>query len=382
MSEINNIKTSFNLNDIETYKLEKCVNHYAEANTVKNLFFRIWNAVKSLFGSSEWQVIKRILESHSVTIINSNYQIDENETYQKLPDLSKILSEHVLSLLINKQCDIIHSHHHIDIYALVNVQQEKLGHTRLLKITDKGLYNPGPFTLMFTQYLLSSLKGLAHQLLLSSDQQLANQQQFNQLIQQLDPWVAEVNIYENDDDDEYRHRLTAREKIIEFFINKDRTGLELYYLDLSTLPNIFQIGDFTTRLKILDLSSNELTALPPEIGQLSALERLNLRENPDITGIPLEILNLSQHCNIYLEGCGLSQAVLNNLGNVINHADYNGPRVCFSMGYVNPHEQVKSVEESLESLFKIVNKEYKAFPNITKTVDEAHLKAKVDEPIP
>ncbi|MCP4135766.1 MAG: hypothetical protein GY754_32660 [bacterium] len=39
----------------------------------------------------------------------------------------------------------------------------------------------------------------------------------------------------------------------------------------------------------LDLSNNQLSSLPPEIGKLTSLTQLDLRKNP--LPIPLEILN-------------------------------------------------------------------------------------------
>ncbi len=63
------------------------------------------------------------------------------------------------------------------------------------------------------------------------------------------------------------------------------TRLVLSGLGLSALPP--EIGQLTA-LTYLDVARNQLSALPPEIGQLTNLERLDLRENPKL-GLPDEV---------------------------------------------------------------------------------------------
>jgi len=67
------------------------------------------------------------------------------------------------------------------------------------------------------------------------------------------------------------------------------TELDLSWLRLTALPP--EIGQLT-RLQSLDLGGNQLTALPPEIGQLIKLQTLNLRANQLIT-LPPEIGQLT-----------------------------------------------------------------------------------------
>src|SRR6186713_1760542 len=54
------------------------------------------------------------------------------------------------------------------------------------------------------------------------------------------------------------------------------TSLDLGYLKLSALPP--EIGQLTA-LAALHLHDNQLTTLPPEIGQLTALTALHLHDN-------------------------------------------------------------------------------------------------------
>lgn len=67
------------------------------------------------------------------------------------------------------------------------------------------------------------------------------------------------------------------------------TELYLWGNQLTALPP--EIGRLTA-LTVLHLSGNQLTALPPEIGQLTALATLNLRYN-QLTALPLEIGRLT-----------------------------------------------------------------------------------------
>ncbi len=58
---------------------------------------------------------------------------------------------------------------------------------------------------------------------------------------------------------------------------------------------------FLQNLKVLDLSNNQFTGVPAEIGQLKLLEELNLSNNR-ITGLPLELGNLSNLKILNLKG--------------------------------------------------------------------------------
>ena len=74
------------------------------------------------------------------------------------------------------------------------------------------------------------------------------------------------------------------------------TGLDLQRLGLTALPpEVSQLSTLTR----LDLSDNQLTSLPPQLGQLSALTVLDLSSNR-FTSLPPEIGQLSALTGLYL----------------------------------------------------------------------------------
>lgn len=80
-------------------------------------------------------------------------------------------------------------------------------------------------------------------------------------------------------------------------------------LDGSLIGEIRQMS----KLKILDVSYNNMTGMPAEIGQLIKLETLNYSYN-NITGLPNELTNLKNNLKEFnLTGNPLSQEQINNL---------------------------------------------------------------------
>lgn len=63
------------------------------------------------------------------------------------------------------------------------------------------------------------------------------------------------------------------------------------------------------KLKVLDLSDNQMTGVPAEIGQLSNLEELDLSNN-QLTGLPYELGNLSNLVLLDLRGNNYAEADL------------------------------------------------------------------------
>ncbi len=141
-----------------------------------------------------------------------------------------------------------------------------------------------------------------------------------------------------------------------------------------TLPA--EIGQLMA-LESLNLISNRLESLPQEIGLLRNLKRLDLAWNRSLNSIPNEILNLPSTCVVDLTGCGLSETVRERLRAAINLPGYTGPQIQFSVVEAHHAEETRSIEESLRSLFEVAGKEqdYKSFPEITKTVDEVTFRA-------
>ena len=68
-----------------------------------------------------------------------------------------------------------------------------------------------------------------------------------------------------------------------------------------------------SRLKILDVSYNNITGMPAEIGQLSNLETLDYSYN-NISGLPNELANLKNTLKVFnLTGNPLSETKISNL---------------------------------------------------------------------
>ncbi len=59
-----------------------------------------------------------------------------------------------------------------------------------------------------------------------------------------------------------RDRREAEKRILAFLNDPSASDLDLSYFDLKDLPDIFQYRELSTRLETLDLSGNQLVALP------------------------------------------------------------------------------------------------------------------------
>jgi C-terminal novel E3 ligase, LRR-interacting len=195
---------------------------------------------------------------------------------------------------------------------------------------------------------------------------------FKKNIQHLDEylkqWAEQSNHIERRDE--------AQNTIMTYFKNKIEILLDLKNLNLTELPNIFNLFFMSNRLPTeLNLSRNRLTSLPMEIFQIDRLRNLNLSHNSALTGIPMEILNLNPRCIVDLSGTSLSQGVLNNLRTATEVPGYQGPRISYSMFDVNPRGiETKSIEDSLKGLYEIAKKPYVPFlPG--NGIDENELKS-------
>jgi len=54
------IQTNFGLNTFQLKKVKNCIESYAN-NRPYSLLLRCWNAIKHIFGYSDWQIAKRVL---------------------------------------------------------------------------------------------------------------------------------------------------------------------------------------------------------------------------------------------------------------------------------------------------------------------------------
>ena len=99
-------------------------------------------------------------------------------------------------------------------------------------------------------------------------------------MQIIDVWMVENNIDRNDSS-------LFLELIEKFLMNIPGFGDNLNFerLGLTSLPNIFMYEPIVSRLKILDLSDNQLDSLPESIGCLTNVNFIELSYNA-FTHIP------------------------------------------------------------------------------------------------
>ena len=165
------------------------------------------------------------------------------------------------------------------------------------------------------------------------------------------------------------------------------TGLFLSNNRLKALPESFGNLQALTRLSLtnnllealpesfgnlhaligLFLEYNQLITLPESFGNLQALARLSLNGNSTLRGIPMEMLQLSSNCEIDLTGCGLSIGTLERLREIMRNPDYSGPLISYSIADRRLRIEEKSIEESLNSLYAIIDRSPKEFAELEKT---------------
>jgi Leucine-rich repeat (LRR) protein len=112
-----------------------------------------------------------------------------------------------------------------------------------------------------------------------------------QVLSIVDKWVGEAR-YKRMDEFERKGRKEAAQNITSFLDDPSKTDLSLYACGLTSLPPIFHLPPFPTRLIKLALNGNHLTHLPKEIGQLAALTSLKVSMN-DLEALPPEIGQLT-----------------------------------------------------------------------------------------
>src|SRR5262245_25523974 len=90
--------------------------------------------------------------------------------------------------------------------------------------------------------------------------------------------------------EEERKAYRTTLELIEYSTQRHHEDLDLDDLGLTALPP--EVGELTW-LKSLSLFNNRLTSLPTEIGHLKSLTSLDVRQNR-LTNLPNELRNLSK----------------------------------------------------------------------------------------
>ncbi len=133
---------------------------------------------------------------------------------------------------------------------------------------------------------------------------------------------------------------------------------------LDQFPNeILQL----TSLKTLDLPQNKLTTLPSEIQQFINLEEIDLNGNAFST-FPSELYNLPRSCAVSIIDNDLTEDDWENIRARIGDVAYTGPRIQYSIEQ-DLVDRTSSLEELLEKLYKLSQKERPEFKNLFATVD-------------
>lgn len=99
-------------------------------------------------------------------------------------------------------------------------------------------------------------------------------------------------------------------------------------LDNNAITDINPLSALT-QLGMLTLSNNQITDASP-LAHLSAIEHINISQNR-LTYIPPGLLELPKTSLIYLISNRFSEAVIRQVGTTMNRAEYNGPRLYFSI---------------------------------------------------
>ncbi|KAG6559491.1 E3 ubiquitin-protein ligase ipaH9.8 [Candidatus Rhabdochlamydia oedothoracis] len=146
------------------------------------------------------------------------------------------------------------------------------------------------------------------------------------------------------------------------------TNLDLSSNPLTALPTSF--GNLQA-LTHLYLYNNPLTTLPASFGNLQALTCLDLERNANLSGIPMSILELSSQCIIDLTECNLSMDILERLRDITQTSNYSGPRINYSIADIadTDSNEEKSIEESLKSLYAIIDKTPTKFAKLKETTE-------------
>ncbi len=124
---------------------------------------------------------------------------------------------------------------------------------------------------------------------------------------------------------------------------------------------------FLDELKWLSLKNNRLVFLPNGIGRLNKLRSLTLNNNYYFSVLPEQIFNLSDNCEIDLDGChALSNETLQDIH---EHLGY-GP-MFWNYRTLSQHHstetELSTIEGTLISIYEQTGRSYKRFRNVQET---------------
>ena len=89
-------------------------------------------------------------------------------------------------------------------------------------------------------------------------------------------------------------------------------------------------------------------ALSEGLGSLSALESLKL-SGANISGLPIELLQLPSTCTINITGCPISTDVIQRLQRTVQSQGYQGPRISYSIPEA-PRTEGLTIQQALHQL--------------------------------
>lgn len=99
MGTISEIKNIFNLSEVETSQIQKCIGFYSRSISFSNIIERIGDLILSIFGKSTWQVAKNALKDHASNVISTHFALEDNQVAITTSDLNRYaltLSEFIL----------------------------------------------------------------------------------------------------------------------------------------------------------------------------------------------------------------------------------------------------------------------------------------------
>ncbi len=132
---------------------------------------------------------------------------------------------------------------------------------------------------------------------------------------------------------------------------------------ISSIPR--EIGHFQ-QLRSLFLEETCLTWLPETIGDLSRLEELSVKGTPTLEGLPNELLQLQQGCQINVSECALSKQVQKRIQQFTMAVGYHGPNIAFTVEDVleNQSGELRPLSALISELFMVSGLQEKPFSHL------------------